>query len=77
MRGYPDTGRAELYNLKEQRKLIDAPEAEEKLAELKAEPRLLQEESGALPDEMPVNSQLSQEMPNQSIREDDVRATEN
>ena len=63
---------AELYNLavdpKEQNNLIADPASQEKLAELKAELRRLQQESGAIPDQMPVNPQLSFEMPEASIR---------
>lgn len=70
--GYPDTERAELYHLavdpKEQRNLIDDPAHAEKLAELKAELRRLQEETGAIPDVMPANPQLSFEMPDEAIR---------
>lgn len=70
--GKPDTEKAELYNLKtdpqETKNLIDAPEAQPKLAELRAELVRLQKETGALPDSMPVNLVIKSELPEQSIR---------
>jgi N-acetylglucosamine-6-sulfatase len=70
--GHPDTELAELYNLKndpmEVNNLIVAPDAQRKLADLIRELQRLQEESGALPDVMPVNPQLRFEMPAASIR---------
>jgi hypothetical protein len=63
---------AELYNLKadplEAHNLIDAPEAQSKLVELKAGLLRLQRESGGLPDQMPINPQLRFEMPAAAIR---------
>jgi len=68
----PDKYMAELYNLKddplETKNLIDSPEAKEKLKELKAELRRLQEKTGALPDKMPVNPEIKMELPEESIR---------
>lgn len=68
----PDRYKAELYNLREDpletNNLIDAPEARRKLRELKAELRRLQELTGALPDEMPVNPEIKSELPEESIR---------
>jgi len=68
----PDKYIAELYNLKadplETNNLIDAPEAQEKLRELKAELRRLQEVTGALPDVMPINPEIKSELPEESIR---------
>ena len=70
--GSPDRFKAELYNLKadplEKNNLIDAPEAKEKLAELKLELARLQKDTGALPDSMPVNPEVRFELPEESIR---------
>jgi N-acetylglucosamine-6-sulfatase len=70
--GHPDTEKAELYHVrtdpKEKVNLIDAPEAQQTLASLKAELERLQRETGALPDKMPVNPQLRFELPNAAIR---------
>jgi arylsulfatase A-like enzyme len=68
----PDKYLAELYHVREdpleKKNLIKAPEARAKLAELKTELHRLQEETGALPDKMPVNPQLRMELPEESIR---------
>jgi N-acetylglucosamine-6-sulfatase len=70
--GQPETEKAELYNLKddptEVKNLIDAPGAQPKLAELKTELVRLQQETGALPDRMPLNPELRSELPDQKIR---------
>jgi N-acetylglucosamine-6-sulfatase len=70
--GLPDTETAELYDLrrdpKEQHNLIDDPGAQEKVRELKAELQRLQRQTGAVPDRMPVDPQLSFEMPDARIR---------
>jgi len=70
--GTPDRYPAELYNLKddpgETRNLINSPEAQPKLAELRTELARLQQETGALPDRMPVNPEIRFELPEQSIR---------
>ena len=68
----PDTYLAELYHLKsdplEKRNLVQAPEAAAKLADLRTDLRNIQEQTGALPDRMPVNPQLKLELPDQKIR---------
>jgi arylsulfatase A-like enzyme len=70
--GRPDTETAELYHVaqdpKERHNLIADPGAREKLAELDAELRRLQRETGALPDRMPIDPTLRFEMPAASIR---------
>jgi N-acetylglucosamine-6-sulfatase len=70
--GQPDTEMAELYDLEndphEMRNLIASPEAQLKLAELKAELQRLLRDTGGLPDTMPVNPQLRFELPEASIR---------
>ncbi|MBW3630208.1 MAG: sulfatase [Gemmatimonadetes bacterium] len=70
--GHPETELAELYHLaedpKEQRNLINDAAHAEKLAELKAELRRLQQDTGAVPDVMPANPQLSFAMPDAAIR---------
>jgi hypothetical protein len=70
--GQPDTELAELYDLKsdpiEAKNLISAPEAQPKLAELRSELDRLLKDTGALPDQMPINPQLRFELPAQSIR---------
>jgi arylsulfatase A-like enzyme len=68
----PDKYLAELYNVKEdpleRRNLVRAPEAKEKLAELKTELAKLQKETGAEGDRMPVNPALKMELPDAKIR---------
>ncbi len=68
----PDKYAAELYNLKadplETKNLIDSPEAQDKLRELKSELVRLQMETGAVPDRMPVNPEMKMELPDQKIR---------
>jgi len=68
----PDRYKAELYNLKddplETKNLIDAPDTSEKLGELQAELRRLQEATNALPDSMPLNPEIRSELPQESIR---------
>ena len=70
--GQADTYKAELYNLKsdplETRNLIDDKDAQEKLSQLQGELKKLQQETGALPDRMPVNPEMKMELPAQSIR---------
>ncbi len=70
--GQPETHLAELYNIKndpqETKNLINAPEAKEVLESLKRELRRLQEETGALPDKMPLNPKLRMENPDPKIR---------
>lgn len=70
--GQPDTERAELYDLRtdpiEANNLIQAPEAQPKLAELRTELARLLHDTGADPDQMPVNPQLRFELPDEKIR---------
>jgi len=70
--GQPDTEKAELYDISadplEKKNLIDAPEAQSTLNELKAELEKIQRETGGLPDQMPLNPQLRFEMPDAAIR---------
>jgi arylsulfatase A-like enzyme len=70
--GQPDTELAELYDLSkdpiEANNLINAPEAQPKLVELRAELDRLLKDTGALPDHMPVNPQLRYELPRAAIR---------
>jgi N-acetylglucosamine-6-sulfatase len=68
----PDKYKAELYNLKddplETRNLIDAPECADQVKTLKVELVRLMSAAGALPDHMPVNPDLKEELPEKSIR---------
>ena len=68
----PDKYVAELYNLKddplETKTLISAPDMKPKVEELKTELVRLQQETGALPDHMPVNPQMKTILPDQKIR---------
>ncbi len=68
----PDKYLAELYHVAddplEKNNLINDPAAREKLTELKAELHRLQQTSGGLPDQMPVNPELRMELPEESIR---------
>ena len=68
--GEKDQYTAELYNLKddplETRNL--AAGSAQKVTELQAELTRLQQETGALPDQMPVNPEMKMELPAQSIR---------
>jgi arylsulfatase A-like enzyme len=70
--GQPDTELPELYHHAsdplEMNNLINAPEAQSKLAELKTELERLLRDSGAVPDQMPVNPALRFELPKASIR---------
>ncbi|HEY3321506.1 MAG TPA: sulfatase [Planctomycetota bacterium] len=70
--GQPDRHKAELYNVKddpqELKNLIDDPECASKLSELKAELTRLQEETGALPDTMPIDEGVQTTLPEKSIR---------
>jgi arylsulfatase A-like enzyme len=70
--GLPDTEKPELYNVKtdplQKINLIDAPEAQAKLSELKNELEKIQMETGGLPDKMPVSPELRFEMPDAAIR---------
>ncbi|MEP7364261.1 MAG: sulfatase [Acidobacteriota bacterium] len=68
----PDTYLAELYHVsddpQERRNLIREAGSGEKLQELRAELHRLQQETGALPDQMPVHPQLRMELPDAKIR---------
>ena len=70
--GLPDTEKAELYDIKtdplQKNNLIDAPEAHDKLAELRTELQKIQRETGGLPDKMPISPELRFEMPDAAIR---------
>ncbi len=70
--GLPDTEKAELYNVKmdplQKNNLIDVPEAQAKLSELRAELLKIQRDTGGLPDKMPVSPELRFEMPDAAIR---------
>lgn len=68
----PDKYTAELYNLKadplETKNLINSAGDQPKVGELKAELVRLQQETGALPDRMPVNPEMKMDLPDQKIR---------
>ena len=70
--GGPDRHTAELYNLKddphETKNLIADLKYAPKLAELRAELQRLQEETGALPDKMPLDEGVKTELPEKAIR---------
>jgi arylsulfatase A-like enzyme len=70
--GHSDTEKAELYHVKadptEAHNLIDDPAAQGKLAELRTELDRLLRDTGALPDQMPIDPQLRFEMPAKAIR---------
>ncbi len=68
----PETHKAELFHIAEdpleKRNLIDDPAYADKLADLQAELERLKRETGAVPDEMPVDPQLRMELPDKKIR---------
>lgn len=70
--GQPDKYLAELYNVREdplqKNNLINDPACGDKLSELKAELRSIQEATGGWPDSMPVNPELRMELPDEKIR---------
>jgi arylsulfatase A-like enzyme len=70
--GQPDTEKPELYNIKtdplEKHNLIDTPEAQGTLTSLKAELQRIQQQTGGLPDRMPVNPKLEFQLPDAAIR---------
>jgi arylsulfatase A-like enzyme len=68
----PDKHKAELYHLKddpeERHNLIDHPEHREQLSYLKRTLERLLEETGAVPDKMPLDEGIKQALPDQKIR---------
>ncbi|GAG46977.1 unnamed protein product, partial [marine sediment metagenome] len=70
--GGPDRHKAELYNLKddpgESKNLIDDPAHADTVAMLKKELARLMQETGALPDKMPLDEGVKKELPEESIR---------
>ncbi len=66
----PDKYRAELYNLKadpgETKNLVDAEP--ERVRQLQAELTKLQQQTGAVPEHMPVNPEMKMALPEQTIR---------
>jgi len=70
--GGADRHKAELYNLKddpgELKNLIDDPASARKLQELKKELDRLMEQTGALPDKMPLDEGIKIDLPEKSIR---------
>jgi len=70
--GGPDRHKAELYNLKddpgESKNLIDDPAHADTVATLKKELGRLMQETGALPDKMPLDEGVKKELPEESIR---------
>ncbi len=70
--GGPDRHMAELYDLKndpgETQNLIDRPDLQGKVQELKAELERLMKQTDALPDEMPIDEGVKSELPEESIR---------
>jgi N-acetylglucosamine-6-sulfatase len=70
--GRPETQTAELYHLRndpgETRNLIQAPEAQARLGELKLELARLKREAGAEPDSMPLDPKVRFELPDLKIR---------
>ncbi|HUT12048.1 MAG TPA: sulfatase, partial [Thermoguttaceae bacterium] len=70
--GKPDRHKAELYDLEadpgETNNLIDDPARAAKVAELKAELGRLMQQTGALPDKMPIDEGVKSELPEEGIR---------
>jgi len=70
--GSPDKHMAELYDLKndpnELKNLINDPAQKENIEGLKMELQRLMEETGALPDKMPIDEGVKKELPEESIR---------
>ncbi len=70
--GGPDRHTAELYNLKqdpnETKNLINDPKYASVVRELKAELARLLEQTGAVPDKMPLDEGVKMELPEESIR---------
>jgi N-acetylglucosamine-6-sulfatase len=70
--GGPDRHKAELYHLasdpKERKNRIDDPACAGKLAELRSELHRLMQETGALPDRIPIDEGVKEVLPEKSIR---------
>ncbi|HLF92868.1 MAG TPA: sulfatase/phosphatase domain-containing protein, partial [Planctomycetota bacterium] len=70
--GGPDRWKAELYDLQtdplETRNRIDDPAAAATLRELRATLVQLRKESGGLPDSMPLDGGISQELPGKAVQ---------
>ena len=70
--GKPDRHKAELYNLREDpgetKNLIDDPRYAAVVEELKAELHRLMQQTGALPDKMPLDEGIKPELPEAKIR---------
>jgi arylsulfatase A-like enzyme len=70
--GQPDRHKAELYDLRndpgERKNLIDDPAYAKIVTRLKAELNRLMEQTGALPDKMPIDEGVQTELPKESIR---------
>ncbi|MHC4177342.1 MAG: sulfatase family protein [Planctomycetota bacterium] len=70
--GKPDRHKAELYNLDrdpgETENLIDDPAHAKVVATLKAELERLMQQTGAVPDKMPIDEGVKTELPEESIR---------
>ena len=70
--GNPDRHKAELYDVKEDpgelKNLIDDARYGAKVEELKKELSRLMQETGALPDKMPIDEGIKTELPEKSIR---------
>ena len=70
--GSPDRHKAELYHLKgdpgETTNLIDDPAHAGKVKELQAELKRLMQETGALPDKMPIDEGIQERLPDAKIR---------
>ena len=70
--GGPDRHKADLFDLEvdpdERNNLIDDPAHESLVAELNREMQRLMGEIGALPDQMPLDEGIGQELPDASIR---------
>jgi arylsulfatase A-like enzyme len=68
----PDRHKAELYNLKndpgETKNVIDDPRYAKKVQELQTELHRLMDETGALPDKMPMSPEMKIELPEEKIR---------
>jgi N-acetylglucosamine-6-sulfatase len=70
--GGPDRHKADLFHLardpEEAHNLVDNPRLAGKVKELRAELDRLLEETGAVPDEMPIDQGVKKELPDPKIR---------